>query len=352
MSQINSRWPIIAILMALLIAAAGCSSGSGSGNDPDTGDHPGNWSTPSVHGNVAKDDPGSNSGFKSCQTCHGTKFTGGISDVSCKSCHGIAPHPSAWMPGDAFTHTTTHAGNADVCAQCHRNNNPGSPGCFNSTLCHGEIGNPHPAGWSAPAVHGPEAKAVPGTGSGLQYCQLCHGPFTPGSTFNCENCHGVPAPHPAAPWRGGTFTHTNTDPGNAAVCANCHRQNAGTAGCFNSTLCHGSVGSPHPVNWPTPSVHGPVAKAAPGAAAGLQYCQVCHGPFSPGGTFNCQTCHGVVAPHPSAPWRGGTFTHTNTNQGNAAVCANCHRQNAGTAGCFNNTLCHGNEDLGRNSKKH
>ena len=102
-----------------------------------------------------------------------------------------------WMPGDTFIHTTTDPGNAPVCANCHRNTNPGTPGCFNNTLCHGALVSPHPAGWSAPTVHGPVAKAAPGATSGFQYCQVCHGPFARGGTFNCQTCHGIVAPHPA-----------------------------------------------------------------------------------------------------------------------------------------------------------
>ena len=316
------------------------------------GIHPSGWSAPAVHGPVAKGAPGPTSGFLYCEACHGTNFNGGTAGVACQSCHGIAaPHPSAWLPGDTFVHTTTNPGNAPVCAQCHRKID-GTPGCFNNTLCHGAVGV-HPPGWSAPTVHGPVAKGVPGPTSGFLYCEDCHGTnFSGGSAgVACKSCHGIAAPHPSAWLPGDTFTHTTTDPGNARVCAQCHRQNTGTAGCFNNTLCHGAVGSPHPANWSTPTVHGPVAKAAPGATSGFQYCSVCHGPFKPGGTFNCQTCHGVVAPHPSAWMPDDTYKHNTTNQGNAPVCANCHRKNPGAAGCFNNTLCHGNVDIGRKSVK-
>ena len=303
--------------------------------------HPVNWSTPTVHGPVAKAAPGATSGFQYCQVCHGPFTRGG--SFNCQTCHGVvAPHPADWLPGDSFTHTTTDVGNAPVCANCHRNTNPGTPGCFNNTLCHGAVGNPHPDNWSIATVHGPVAKAAPGATSGFQYCQVCHGPFTRGGSFNCQTCHGVVAPHPADWLPGDHFVHTTTDQGNARVCANCHTKRAGTPGCFNNTLCHGAAGNPHPKNWPTPTVHGPVAKAAPGATSGFQYCNVCHGPFTRGGSFNCQTCHGIVAPHPADWLPGDPFVHTTTNQGNAAVCANCHRNTRpGTPGCFNNTLCHG-----------
>ena len=89
MSQINNRWPIIAILMALLITVAGCSSGSSAGSsiDPDTGKHPDNW--------IEKHQDEFIETFLSnpakCEECHGSDpvLRGGISDVSCfnSKCH-------------------------------------------------------------------------------------------------------------------------------------------------------------------------------------------------------------------------------------------------------------------------
>ncbi len=205
--------------------------------------HPANWPTPTVHGPVAKAAPGATTGFLYCEACHGASFGGGTSGLACQSCHGIAaPHPSAWLPGDTYVHTTTDPGNAPVCAQCHRNTNPGTPGCFNNTLCHGVVGV-HPPNWPTPTVHGPVAKAAPGATTGFLYCEACHGASFGGGTAGvaCQSCHGIAAPHPSAWLPGDTYRHTTTDPGNAPVCAQCHRNtNPGTAGCFNNTLCHGN----------------------------------------------------------------------------------------------------------------
>jgi hypothetical protein len=297
--------------MALLIAVAGCSSSSssGSGIDPDTGKHAENWAEKEKHGFKFLDTFLSDPGL--CKECHGSDpvLRGGISDVSCFN------------------------------AKCHNSSNGAS------------IAHPDTPQWNEPESHGSVAKMPPGDESGFAVCQVCHGttkaPFFGGGVFgpSCFDCHGIAAPHPSAWMPGDAFVHTTTDPGNAPVCAFCHRNaNPGTPGCFNNTLCHGAIANPHPADWSTSTVHGPVAKAAPGATAGLQYCQVCHGPFVRGGTFNCEPCHGIAAPHAPAPWRGGASTHTNTDPGNALVCANCHRNaNPGTPGCFNNTLCHGSK---------
>jgi hypothetical protein len=134
-------------------------------------------------------------------------------------------------------------------------------------------GAPHPVGgaWVAtsPAAqpHGNSAKALPGSSAGFAYCQSCHGTgTTPFDNFgggtsgvSCLTCHG--APHAPAPWRtsaGSTYSHTDTNPGNAPICQQCHFPGStlnpanhppapapdNTApGCFNATLCHALPGS-------------------------------------------------------------------------------------------------------------
>ena len=359
--------------------------------------HPvgGTWVTTSPaaqpHGNSAKAAPGATAGYAYCQTCHGTgtNFSGGSSGISCYPCHvptSNSPHASQWRTGDTYVHTTTNTGNASACAFCHTAgaNSPIAPpsppapggtaaGCFNNTLCHGAGGAPHPVGgtWvtTSPAAqpHGNSAKAAPGATAGYAYCQTCHGTgtnFSGGSSgISCYPCH-VPtsnSPH-ASQWRtGDTYVHTTTNTGNASACAFCHTAGANSpiappsppapggtaAGCFNNTLCHGAA--QHPTGWAQSSQHGTAAKAAPSASGGFSYCKTCHGTgtTSPanfgGGTSgtSCYPCHGLNAPHPSS-WIGGGSPHRTTNQGqaNLDVCAECHRSTAGTAGCFNNTLCH------------
>ncbi len=99
-----------------------------------------NWAGGAVHGAVAKNAPG-NSGFASCQICHGAAFSGGGSGVSCFTCHGVsAPHPAKpWRSSSGgVTHTTTDPQNAVVCAQCHRAGSANNPA--------GHPATPAPAG--------------------------------------------------------------------------------------------------------------------------------------------------------------------------------------------------------------
>lgn len=115
----------------------------------------------------------------------------------------------------------------------------------------------------------------------------------------------------------------------------------------------------HDAGWESPDSHGAVAKAAAGSSSGFATCQECHADNFIGGIsnitcLNTAGCHGasVGSPHSPKPWRGGTRTHTNTDQSNAPICALCHTNGANSSvqpspfdpgaapGCFNNTLCH------------
>jgi len=128
-------------------------------------------------------------------------------------------------------------------AGCSSPNNQSSSG-FDSTA------GRHVSGWAAHAMHGTAAKTQP---IGFSTCQECHADdFSGGiAQISCFNCHGGSGPHPTS-WITGTYTHTDTNTGNASVCALCHANGAnspiappslpapaGSApGCFNNTLCH------------------------------------------------------------------------------------------------------------------
>ena len=103
--------------------------------------HPAGWSAGSQHGATAKAAPSGSSGFAYCESCHGSGLNGGSANLSClinSGCHGwSAPHASSGWNGGGSSHRSTNEGNAPVCAQCHQSK-PGTPGCFNNTLCHGD----------------------------------------------------------------------------------------------------------------------------------------------------------------------------------------------------------------------
>ncbi len=325
MPSIKNYFPLLVGAALIIFAAAGCSSTNNrSLINPDTGKHAGNWYTAHRAAFLADQ--------SLCVECHGTDLHGGMSGVSCFSA------------------------------------------AFNGLTCHANGPSGHPAGWSDPTSHGIAAKAAPdpASTSGFSICQTCHGANFNGGFTNtrCSSCHGGSAPHPTS-WITGTYTHENTNPANAAVCALCHTNGAnspiappspqaaaGTApGCFNGTLCHTSV---HTAGWENPASHGAAAKAAPNPAttSGFSTCQSCHGTTFQGGSANtaCSSCHGGSAPHPTSWLPDSTYSHTSTNQANASVCVLCHANGANspisppsppapagtTPGCFNGSLCHYN----------
>lgn len=303
-----------------------------------SGLHPTGWINPAQHGAMAKSQPGIDLGFNSCQKCHGTDFKGGSSGVSCfsasspnGSCHlrnGVpvsAPHAALpWHAGSPNpTHTSTvddtQGLNAAVCSQCHlRGANlrtpiitsyaGGTPGCFNSTLCHGAIG--HPAGWADPAQHGATAKA------NLTFCQTCHSNNPsggPGSnprfnavlgrlTAGCETCHLANTAHPPVMQIPAAFGITSPDPLGTPWFR--HRTATNFDAC---NRCHGA------------NLEGGVGPR----------CQNCHVAASPLTTINspdpCSSCH-------SRPPSGTVYPNINSAHSNhliinvaaGSLCNECH----------------------------
>lgn len=82
--------------LVLVIGLSGCSELNSDLPVPSTGKlqvHPDGWTTPAsanFHGNDIR-----NQGWdmKSCQTCHGSRFDGGISQTSCNTCHNKPAGP-------------------------------------------------------------------------------------------------------------------------------------------------------------------------------------------------------------------------------------------------------------------
>ncbi|GLH74505.1 hypothetical protein GETHLI_30070 [Geothrix limicola] len=240
-------------------------------------------------------------------------------------------HPAGWI--------NAHAGQAvagiDACRRCHEISilkvGSGVPTCM-TTGCHHQA----TPGFADPAIHGVRAKmaADATTGGSLVSCQICHAKdFTGGASANaCSSCHGVSAPHPPKPWRssgGSAYTHSTTDPSNAAVCAQCHYAGspnnpaghpatpapAGTQpGCYNATLCHGTNTAPHPV----PFLAGQTDSKANGhltvtAAAFASDCATCHaysGTAPLASAPLCNVCHQLAD-----PTAAGT---------QAGTCLSCH----------------------------
>lgn len=303
-----------------------------------SGLHPAGWIDPAQHGVTAKSQPGSDKGFTSCQVCHGTDFAGGSSQVSCftasranGACHVRnslpvnAPH--AALPWRAAAPTPSHTStvddaqglNAGACGRCHlRGANlrtpilttyaNGTPGCFNSTLCHGIVG--HSAGWADPSQHGATAKA------NLTFCQGCHS----------SDPTGGPGSNPRFNVVLGRLT---------AGCETCHEPNIAHPPVLQIPVVFG-ITSPDPLGTPWFRHR---------LATGLTACDRCHGIDLAGGVGpRCQKCHvaalpttTVKSPDPcsschSQPPSGTTYPNINRAHGNhktlnvpnGGLCAECH----------------------------
>lgn len=188
----------------------------------------------------------------------------GAKDVLNKYSHY---HPAFWVDDKTSTHATDHQGQAVVklnnCLGCHsltkQQAGSGVPGCLTAG-CHHE---------TVPNFRLVNHQLMDPTRANA--CAICH---YPGSLSNPVDTPNVIVPVVGA-----------------------------SPDCFNGTLCHGDVASPHPTRanssgqdfWRDPKVaggpfHGDQAKQ------NLKYCQGCHGvvgttQFNRGTAGACSLCH-------------------------------------------------------------
>lgn len=276
-------------------------------------------------------------------------------------------HPSGWITG----HRSFSLPDGSRCTSCHGDDlmgGPNAPSCFSASFqglvtCHASGPAFHAVDWLDKLSS--EFHGIPGADPTA--CYLCHDPADPLTApgYNCLDCHfsedgllRVPA--------GSTYSHGDTSDTHtgfsspaADVCVICHEINNSFG---YEPFCHNCHEIHEEADWDTSGVHGAAAKGAPGTMSGFAACRSCHGDDFAGGSsgVSCRSpdvCHQADVPHPSGNrWEGeSTPTHTRTNTGNAPVCGLCHLGDQSlndpvplppgvTPGCFNNSLCHGQED--------
>jgi predicted CxxxxCH...CXXCH cytochrome family protein len=283
------------------------------------------------HGNYLK---AAQWNLSECQTCHGAQYIGGTSGVSCYTCHGTYPHTSAWNnPASADYHGNfLKAKNYQIteCTPCHEGPTGGisQVSCY---TCHSVY--PHGTGWNDPASANSHGSFLKANQWNLSFCQSCHGQQFDGGTSgqSCYTCHSS-YPHnaawvnPSSPSYHGNYLKNNQ--WNLSSCQACHGQqfDGGTSGksCYT---CHASY--PHNTTWvnpASPNYHGNYLKNNQWNLSG---CQSCHGAQFDGGTsgVSCYTCHASY-PHasawsnPASPNSHGNFLKA--NQWNASSCQSCH----------------------------
>lgn len=194
MSQITKASLTFTFLLLLcVLVLAGCgSSNSQSTFNPDTGEHPAGW-LPAGHREEALA-----AGLESCTQCHGADYSGGISLISCTSCHmgGVnSVHPVNWESYASALHSDyARTNGTGECANalCHGTDLAGvsesGPSC---TLCHlGGVHSKHPVEWtSAIRSHGGYVTANPDTTCANLVCHVpnLEGVFLSGPS--CDDCH-------------------------------------------------------------------------------------------------------------------------------------------------------------------
>lgn len=376
--------------LVLILALAGCaderSLGVTCGND---------CGTPSIHA-AGILDPASpdfhatdlrkrNWDFPLCATCHGTDFSGGISRVSCLTCHAAGPTACVTChgpTGPASNAHPAHAVSGVACAECHvspatwdapghivgdggpitgavpvvfgaragvtidpadRAGPPGFDGTTCSNVyCHG--GELHAAGGTRPspvwADQTPAGACTQCHGnpppteihSIRTDCHACHpasaahidGIVEVGTT--CNGCHGSPAsPAPPTDLEGNMFT--------TAIGVGAHQAHLQALSRISAPIpcaaCHlvpATIDSPGHIDTPAPAE----VVASLGWDRGPQTCAsaYCHGTARPvwtsSGQVSCGTCHGIP-PIDASHTPGMTLTS----------CVACH---PGTVDAFGNIL--------------
>ena len=139
--------------------------------------------------------------MQSCEECHGGDLSGGVSGVSCSSCHLGGPgstHPQAWGQLVAINHgpyVDTNGNTACANAACHGADLNGiaqsGPSC---SSCH--LGGPtsvHPLDWTPENIVTKHGEYVITVNSYASCANIsCHGANLEGvvgSGYSCYICH-------------------------------------------------------------------------------------------------------------------------------------------------------------------
>lgn len=189
---------IILIFITSFISISCSSPNERSTFDPETGKHSAAW-LPADHATSASQS------FDDCYQCHGTALDGGISRVSCSSCHmggATSVHPADWTPIFSTHGPYVDTNGVDACA---------------NQYCHG-------TDLTGVENSGPSCDKNSGTGG-------CHSiPYDPASLV-CDACHRIPPQGTEYPNVAGSHAvHTAITGINQPDCAACHYGSDGVTG--------------------------------------------------------------------------------------------------------------------------
>lgn len=154
-----------------------------------------NSSSNNFHGRLLSDN-----GFKDCQQCHASTFTGGTAGVSCVECHntinvhqdGLKNPSSDNFHGKYFLSTTPPL-KMNVCSECHGVDYEGSNITPDCRRCHEGI-TVHKDGVKNPSSDNFHGKFIQAHKWDLGECAQCHGETYTGGLVapTCNTCHSKP----------------------------------------------------------------------------------------------------------------------------------------------------------------
>ena len=132
-------------------------------------------------------------GWEPCKACHGADLTGGISGISCFACHdGPSGHPEGWMneSSDNFHGQKVVQAGWETCKACHGTDFMGGISGISCFTCHdGPSG--HPEDWLNPGTENFHGAAIKRSGWDMKDCRACHGHDYAGGIagYSCLTCH-------------------------------------------------------------------------------------------------------------------------------------------------------------------
>ena len=128
-----------------------------------------------------------------CKDCHGADYSGGTAEVSCFKCHVSYPHREGWMVqgSNEFHGLFVIAMNWSLvsCQKCHGNDFQGGMSGISCLTCHSDY--PHVEGWALESSSNFHGQYIRQAGWSMASCKTCHGDDYKGgkSGSSCYDCH-------------------------------------------------------------------------------------------------------------------------------------------------------------------